>query len=382
LDRVDALVIGAGVVGLAVARALARAGHEVVIAEAGLRIGSGVSSRNSEVVHAGLYYPAGSLKARLCVRGRELLYAWCAERGVDVRRCGKLIVATRAQDHAKLDTIAAHARACGVHDLQRLTRDEARALEPALACSAALLSPSSGIVDSHALMSSLLGDAEQHGAALALASRFAGAERHAGGWRVRIAAGDGTGGAAGEGTFELDARWLVNAAGLDAQAAAHAMHGFPAAAIPRRHIAKGHYFSLAGRAPFSRLIYPTPVDGGLGVHLTLDLGGQAKFGPDVQWLDDERSASTLDYAVDPSRGDAFYAEVRRYWPALPDGALAPAYTGIRPKLGGPGEPAADFVIAGPAAHGVGGVVQLFGIESPGLTASMAIAEEVAAIVQH
>jgi len=385
MDRIDVLVIGAGVVGLAVARALARAGREVVITEAEGRIGSGVSSRNSEVVHAGLYYPAGSLKARLCVRGKGLLYAFCAERGVDVRRCGKLIVATRAQDHAKLDAIVAHAQACGVHDLTRLTREQARELEPALECSAALLSPSSGIVDSHAFMTALLGDAERHGATLALASRFAGAERHAAGWRVRVA--DAAGGPddqadkAGEADgFELDARWLVNAAGLDAQAVAGAMHGFPATAIPRRHVAKGHYFSLAGRAPFSRLIYPTPVDGGLGVHLTLDLGGQAKFGPDVQWLDDDRSAAALDYAVDPARSAGFYAEVRRYWPELPDGALAPAYSGIRPKLSGPGEPAADFVIAGPAAHGVAGVVQLFGIESPGLTASMAIGEEVAAIV--
>lgn len=376
MDQVDVLVVGAGVVGLAVARALALAGRELVVAEAEAHYGSGVSARNSEVVHAGLYYPPGSLKARLCVRGRELLYAYCAARGVAHARCGKLIVATRPEDEAKLVAIHERARACGAdvpEALMPLSAAEARALEPELQCSAALLSPRSGLVDSHGLMTALLGDAEGAGALYARASRIERATRQGSGWRIAGQA---------EGTpFELHARWIVNAAGLDAQAVACAIEGFPAAAIPPRHLAKGHYFALAGRAPFTRLIYPTPVDGGLGVHLTLDLAGQARFGPDVQWLPaSDAAGAALDYAVDPARAEAFYAEVRRYWPRLPDGALQPAYSGIRPKISGPGEPAADFRIDGPATHGVAGVVQLFGIESPGLTASLAIAEQVAALV--
>ena len=374
MDRVDCLVIGAGVVGLACARALAQAGLEVVIAEREGLIGSGVSARNSEVIHAGLYYPAGSLKSTLCVRGARLLYEFCAQRGIAHRRCGKLLVATRAQDGHKLDAILAHALAGGVDDLQPLTRAQALALEPELECEAALWSPSSGIVDSHGLMTALLGDAEAAGAVLALASRFVGATRERDGWRVRAQAG------ADEPEYEMQASWLVNAAGLDAQAVAAAIEAFPSAAIPTRHIARGHYFSLVGRAPFARLIYPTPVDGGLGVHLTLDLGGQAKFGPDVQWLESSAAGRELDYAVDASRAAAFAAEVRRYWPRLPEGAIVPAYSGIRPKLSGQGEPAADFRIDGPAQHGCDGMVQLFGIESPGLTASMAIGEAVAAIV--
>ena len=384
MDRVDVLVIGAGVVGLACARALAQAGHEVVVAEREGGIGSGVSSRNSEVVHAGLYYAPGSLKARLCMRGRELLYTFCRERHVATRRCGKLIVATRPEDESKLEQIHERALASGVHDLERLTRAQALALEPALHCSAALWSPSSGIVDSHGLMSALLGDAENAGALLARASAFERAEPVADGWRVRTrAAGGGGGPDAGGEPFELGARWLVNAAALDAQAVAAAMTGFPSAAIPRRHLAKGHYFSLTahgGRAPFSHLIYPTPVDGGLGVHLTLDLGGLARFGPDVQWIESDVAGAELDYAVEPARADAFYAEIRRYWPGLADGSLMPAYSGIRPKISGPGEPAADFRIDGPGEHGVARVVQLFGIESPGLTAALAIAERVAEIV--
>jgi L-2-hydroxyglutarate oxidase LhgO len=373
MDEVDALVVGAGVVGLACARALALAGLEVVIAEGETLIGSGVSSRNSEVIHAGLYYPPGSWKARLCVRGRALLYDFCAARGVQAQRCGKLVVATRAADEAQLQAIAERAERCGVHDLRWLTRTQAQALEPELECSAALLSPSSGIVASHDFMNALLGDAENAGAVLALGSRFVSAERSGARWQVRTRTRDGE-------AFALATRWIVNAAGLDAQAVARAMQGFAAGAVPVRRIAKGHYFSLSGRAPFSRLIYPTPVDGGLGVHLTIDLGGQARFGPDVQWLESDAGGAGLDYAVDPARSQAFYAEVRRYWPRLADGALVPAYTGIRPKLSGPGEPAADFRIDGPAEHGVPGAVQLFGIESPGLTASMAIGEQVAAIV--
>lgn len=364
MDRVDAVVVGAGVVGLATARALGGAGLEVVILEREALYGSGVSSRNSEVIHAGIYYRAGSLKARLCVRGRELLYAYAAERGLPHRGCGKLIVATSAAELPKLDAIAAAARANGVADLQPLSAAEALAMEPELASAGALLSPSSGIVDSHALMTALLGDAERHGALLALRAPFEAAERMAGGWVVR---------SGGDEAFELQCRWIVNAAGLNAQAVARAMHGFPAAAVPRRHLAKGHYFSLAAKAPFTRLVYPTPVDGGLGVHLTLDLGGQARFGPDVEWIAD---GAAWDHAVDTSRRAAFEADIRRYWPALPEDALQPAYTGVRPKLSGPGQPAADFAIQGPESHGVPGVVQLFGIESPGLTASLAIADEV------
>ncbi len=371
MDEVDVLVIGAGVVGLACARALALQGRSVVIVEAAAQFGSGTSSRNSEVVHAGLYYEPGSLKASLCLRGRELLYAYCAERGVAAQRCGKLLVATREADAPKLDAIRQRAAACGVHDLQPLDGTALRALEPALQAVAGLWSPSSGIVDSHGLMAALLGDAEQAGALFAVASPFASARRDADRWIVQ------TGGAE---PFELAARWLVNSAGLQAQAAAACMQGFPAAAIAHRHLAKGHYFSLSGRAPFRHLIYPMPVDGGLGVHLTLDLGGQARFGPDVQWLPDGIADAALDYAVDPARQAAFEAEIRRYWPGLPAGSLQPAYSGIRPKLSGPGEPAADFRIDGPAQHGTAGVVQLFGIESPGLTASLAIGEQVAGIV--
>lgn len=371
MDKVDAIVVGAGVVGLASARALALAGLEVLILERESAIGTGVSSRNSEVLHAGIYYPRGSLKARLCVRGRELLYAYCAERGVAHRRCGKLVVATTAAELPKLDSILAHAQANGVPDLQRVSAAEALAMEPALACAGALHSPSSGLIDSHGLMTSLLGDAENAGALLALRSPFAGAVRDGDGWVVR------TGGAE---PFELAARWLVNCAGLGAQAVAGAMAGFPTAAVPRQHLAKGHYFSLAGRAPFSRLIYPTPVDGGLGVHLTLDLGGQARFGPDVEWLPGGTVEAGLDYAVDPRRQAGFEADIRRYWPGLPDGALLPAYSGVRPKLSGPGEAAADFSLMGPVDHGCAGVVQLFGIESPGLTSSLSLAERVAACV--
>ncbi|WP_395694162.1 NAD(P)/FAD-dependent oxidoreductase [Piscinibacter sp.] len=368
MDRVDALVIGAGVVGLAVGRALARSGLETIVLERADAIGTGTSSRNSEVIHAGLYYPQGSLKARLCVRGRERLHAYCADRGVGVRGCGKLLVATRDDDVPKLEVIRTRAIACGVHDLQPLTRAQALALEPELQVAAALWSPSSGIVDSHGLMLALQGDMEAAGGALALCSPVLGLR----------CAGDAGGGhvvaVGGDAPMELGARIVVNAAGLWAPALASATQGLAAQHVPQGHHAKGNYFSLAGRAPFSRLIYPVPEQAGLGVHLTLDLAGQARFGPDVEWVD------ALDYTVDPRRADAFYAAVRKYWPQLADGALQPAYSGIRPKLAGPGAPAADFLVQSQATHGVPGLINLFGIESPGLTACMAIADEVLASI--
>ena len=356
-DEVEVAVIGAGVVGLAIARELALRGREVVIIEAADAIGTGISARNSEVIHAGLYYPPGSLKARLCVRGKVLLYAYCEARGIAHRRCGKLVVATRAEDLPRLARLAASGTANGVVDLSLLDEKHTLVLEPALQAAGSLLSPSSGIVDSHGLMTALLADAEAAGATLALASPVHGGARDGPGWRLRVGA-----------DYELAARCVVNAAGLSAARVAGAL----GTQSPRLRFARGHYFSLAARAPFSRLIYPLPVDGGLGVHLTLDLGGQARFGPDVQWLPGT-DAATLDYAVDPALAPAFEAEVRRYWPGLPPGALQPAYSGIRPKLSGPGEPAADFMIDA----SLPGLVQLFGIESPGLTASLALAEEVA-----
>jgi len=364
MDEFDCAVVGAGVVGLAVARALALEGREVIVLEAEGAIGTGTSSRNSEVIHAGIYYPEGSLKARLCVEGKQLLYDYADQRRLPHRRCGKLIVATSPAQVAQLDAIAAKARANGVDDLVLLTRDQARAMEPALECLAALHSPSTGIVDSHALMLSLQGDLENAGGVVALKSAVVRAEC-ANGFIV-LAAEDGT---------ALRCNSVVNAAGLAAPALAQRFEGFPADRVPPAHFAKGNYFTLAGRAPFSRLIYPVPESAGLGVHLTLDLGGQAKFGPDVQWV-----ASPDDLVVDPKRGDGFYAEVRKYWPGLADGALIPGYAGIRPKISGPGEAARDFVIEGPAAHGVPGLVNLFGIESPGLTSSLAIGRHVTALL--
>jgi L-2-hydroxyglutarate oxidase LhgO len=368
MEQVDCVVIGAGVVGLAVARALALQGREVMLLEAANAIGTGTSSRNSEVIHAGIYYPQGSLKARLCVAGKQLLYDYCAERGLAHRRCGKLIVATSEAQAAELPGIMAKAAANGVHDLVLLTREEAQAMEPQLACVAAVYSPSTGIVDSHALMLSLQGDLENEGGIVALNSPLAHAQ--CGETAIVLVAEDGT---------ELQATAVVNAAGLQAPALASRFAGLDAAAVPQIYYAKGNYFTLAGRSPFSRLIYPVPEPAshlaGLGVHLTIDLGGQAKFGPDVQWVE-----SPDDLLVDAARGDAFYAEVRKYWPGLADGALAPGYAGIRPKIQPPGAPASDFVIQGPAVHGVPGLVNLFGIESPGLTSSLAIARHVAGVL--
>lgn len=364
MDRVDCAVAGAGVVGLAVARALALAGHEVLVLEAAEGIGTGTSSRNSEVIHAGIYYPQGSLKAQLCVRGKELLYAYCAQRGVAHRRCGKLIVATNPLQVTQLEGIAAKAAANGVHDLVFLAREEALALEPQLACEAALLSPGTGIVDSHGFMLSLQGDLENAGGMAVFHAAIERVEAGPEGFVLTMA--DGT---------QLGAGLFVNSAGLHAPALASRIEGLAARHVPPAFYAKGNYFTLAGRSPFSRLVYPVPEAAGLGVHLTIDMGGQAKFGPDVQWVD-----SPGDLVVDPRRGDAFYAEVRKYWPALPDGALVPGYAGIRPKIQSPHEAAKDFVIQGPADHGVAGLVNLFGIESPGLTSSLAIGEVVAALL--
>ncbi|WP_213953949.1 NAD(P)/FAD-dependent oxidoreductase [Variovorax sp. dw_954] len=361
MDEFDCAVIGAGVVGLAVARELALAGREVIVLEGEGAIGTGTSSRNSEVIHAGIYYPKGSLKARLCVEGKWLLYDYLGTRGLPFRRCGKLIVATSPAQVGELEAIRAKAAANGVDDLVWLDPDAVLAMEPKLHCMAALHSPSTGIVDSHALMLSLQGELENAGGVVALKSPVAGADCRDG--AIVLKAADGT---------LLRCRSVINAAGLVAPALARRFDGLDPALVPTPYFAKGNYFTLAGRAPFSRLIYPVPEAAGLGVHLTLDLGGQAKFGPDVQWVD-----SPDDLVVDPARGDAFYAEVRRYWPELPDGALLPGYAGMRPKISGPGQPAADFMIQGPAEHGVAGLVNLFGIESPGLTSSLAIARHVA-----
>lgn len=366
MDRVGAVVVGAGVIGLAVGRALALRGLETVVLEAESAIGTVTSARNSEVLHAGLYYPTGSLKARLCVAGRRELVAYCAARHVAHRLCGKLIVATDAAQHAALDALARQARANGVDDLVPLSAAEARAREPALACTAALWSPSTGIVDSHGLMLALQADLEAAGGVVALASR---ATRIEAGPPHRVHAAG----------MVLAADIVVNAAGLWAPALARRTDGLGEAARPEPRFAKGSYFALPGRAPFGCLVYPMPEAAGLGVHLTLDLGGQARFGPDVEWLapppSEADAAPALDYRVDPARADGFYAAIRRYWPALPDGALQPAYSGVRPKLAGPGAPAADFRLDGPAEHGVAGLVNLFGIESPGLTASLALADE-------
>lgn len=366
MDSIDTLVIGAGVVGLAAARALALAGREVVVLEAENAFGTVTSARNSEVIHAGLYYPTGSRRARLCVRGKAMLYEFCASRQVAHRRCGKLIVATAPEDLPALQALQRQARANGVHDLQWLAAADAQALEPALRCEAALLSPSTGIVDSHGLMLALLGEAEAHGAMLALRSPVRRGEVTAQGLVLEVG---------GDAPTTLRARRVVNSAGLGAPALARSIAGLDARHVPTAHLAKGCYFTLAGRAPFSHLVYPAPGQAGhLGVHLTLDLGGQARFGPSFRWVDG------VDYHVDPAEADGFYAEVRRYWPGLPDGALQPGYAGLRPKISGPGEPAADFRIDGPAQHGVPGLVNLFGIESPGLTSALAIAEEVAALL--
>jgi L-2-hydroxyglutarate oxidase LhgO len=362
MESVECLVVGAGVIGLAVARALARAGREVIVLEGESGIGSGVSSRNSEVIHAGIYYPPGLVKTRLCVDGKAMLYAFCQEFGVPHKRCGKLLVAVNAGEIDKLAALRAQAEANGVADLMWLSGEEARALEPALVAHRALLSPSTGIVDSHAFMLALRGDAEAHGAMIAFETPVLAGQAGEQGLVIE------TGGPA---PMRIAADMVVNAAGLGAQALARSITSVPAETIPPLHLAKGNYFSLSGRSPFSRLIYPMPTPGGLGVHLTLDLAGQAKFGPDVEWID------AINYDVDPERARSFYAAIRTYWPDLPDGALQPAYAGVRPKIARPGGSTTDFLLQTEKDHGVKGLINLFGIESPGLTASLAIADWVA-----
>ena len=364
MDKVDGVVIGAGVVGLAVARALVTSSpfgaREWMVLEATDAIGTGTSSRNSEVIHAGIYYPQGSLKAKLCVQGRHQLYDYLQQNGIAHQRCGKLIVATQESQVATLEAIQAKAHANGVTDLVRIDAKTAQSMEPALACLAALHSPSTGIIDSHAYMLSLQGDFENAGGLVAFHASVDSAECTPEGIILRMA--DGT---------ELMTQTLVNAAGLTAPWLAAKFKGLAAQYVPNAYFAKGNYFTLSGKSPFSRLIYPVPEAAGLGVHLTLDLGGQAKFGPDVQWVD-----SPDDLAVSLENEQAFYQEVRKYWPTLPDHSLLPGYAGMRPKISAPHEVSADFCIQGPTQHGVKGLVNLFGIESPGLTSSLAIGEAV------
>jgi L-2-hydroxyglutarate oxidase LhgO len=355
----DVAVIGAGVIGLAVARALSLAGREVFVLESERFVGFHTSSRNSEVIHAGIYYPRGSLKARLCVEGRDALYAYCARRGIAHLRTGKIIVATRDEEVPGLETLRAAAEANGVHDLAWLTAGEVHALEPEVSCVRALHSPSTGIVDSHGLMTALREDAERAGAQVVLRTPVLSGRIGDGG--IELALG-------GDEPAKVRFRLVVNSAGPWAPEVARRIEGLPPQSIPPQHFAKAHYFVLSGPSPFRRLVYPVPVPGGLGTHVTLDLAGQARFGPDVQWV------SGVDYAFDESRADSFYRSIRRYYPGLADGMLEPGYTGIRPKISAQGEPAADFLVQGPAEHGVPGLVNLYGIESPGLTAALPLAD--------
>jgi len=365
--ELDCVVVGGGVVGLAVARELAIAGREVVLLEAEPMTGSITSSRNSEVIHAGLYYPTGSLKAELCVAGRHRLYDYCDERHIPHRRCGKLVVASNEAEVAYLEKLLKQAKANGVDDCRLIDGVELARLEPRIRGFAALVSPSTGIIDSHRLMEAYIADIEAHGGAIVLNSPVLGGELLPDAIRLSVGGRD---------PVEIEARLVVNAAGLGAWAISGSLSGLDRKAMPERHYAKGCYFSLSGRAPAGRLIYPVPEPGGLGVHLTLDLAGQARFGPDVEWVE------TIDYDVDPRRADKFYAAIRRYWPDLADGALQPAYSGMRPKVVGPeGGGGGDFVIQGPEATGHPAYAALYGIESPGLTASMAIAERVGRFVR-
>ena len=359
----DAVVVGAGVVGLACGYALARRGLAVAVLEQEAHIGQGISSRNSEVIHGGLYYETGSLKARLCVTGRRALYAFLDKHHVTYDRCGKLVVATTVDEVGRLDAILEQARTNDVEGIAQLSKAQALELEPELKCEGALISPQSGVFDSHAYMLAMQGEIEAAGGAVVISTPFEGASPlEGGGFTVRAGGADAT---------SLTCRYLITAPGLDAQAVAATIEGFPTETIPKGYYGKGVYFRLMGKAPFSRLIYPPPIHGALGTHYRRDLGGQAVFGPDLNFVD------TLDYSVDPAMADAFAAYIRRFWPGLPDGALSPDYAGIRPKLHGPGQPQPDFRIDGPEAHRLDGLVTLFGIESPGVTSSLAIGEEAA-----
>jgi L-2-hydroxyglutarate oxidase LhgO len=360
-ERVECAVIGAGVVGLAIARALALAGREVIVLEAAEGIGTHTSSRNSEVIHAGLYYNQGSLKARLCVAGKHMLYEYCEQHGVPHQRIGKIVVATDGAEVDALKSYVSRAEANAVHDLRWLSRDELHQLEPEVRCVAGFASPSTGIIDSHALMLALQGEAEDHGASVALLSPVLSGEVRAGEIWLRVGGAE---------PMMLACDTVVNSAGLFAQNVAHSIAGLPSASVPTQYFAKAHYYGLSGKSPFHRLVYPVATSAFLGVHVTLDLAGQARFGPDVSWVDG------VDYAFDHSREPLFYAAIRRYYPGLKDGQLTPGYTGVRPKISGPGDAAADFVVQGPKDHGVAGLVNLYGIESPGLTASLAIGEYV------
>ena len=366
MESAECVVIGAGVVGLAAARAAALAGLEVILLESENDIGTGTSSRNSEVIHAGIYYRTNSLKAKLCVSGKYALYRYCAEHGVEHSRLGKIIVAADQADIVKLDAIAKQAAANGVDDLEPLSQADVAALEPAVQGIAGLLSPSTGIIDSHGLMLAYQGEAEDKGAAIAFQSPLLSAKSVERGFVLEV------GGAT---PMELGCRYLINSAGLGAQSVAGAIAGLDPKHVPKRYLLKGNYFAMTGKNPFSRLVYPIPPDASLGIHLSLDLAGQVKFGPDQEWIDE------IDYVVDPGRAQSFYDAVRLYYPGLADGALTPAYAGIRPKIQAPGQPVADFVIDGPRSHGVPGLVNLFGLESPGLTSSLSIADHVIALLE-
>lgn len=365
MEEIDCVVVGAGVVGLAIARALAIAGREVIVLEAADQIGTETSSRNSEVIHAGIYYPKNALKAQLCVQGKKALYAYCDRKHIAYRRCGKLIVATHPAQVDTLVEIQATAAANGVGDLRLLTRGQVRALEPAVECVGALMSPSTGIIDSHAFMLALQADAEHAGALFVFSSPVLGGAIAARGIHLELGGTD---------PAHFCARTVINCAGLHAQGFATGIRGVPRSHIPPLFLAKGSYFSLATAERFEHLVYPVPEQAGLGIHLTIDLGGQVRFGPDVEWVTER------DYRVDLQRVESFYPAIRKYWPGLRDEALHPAYSGIRPKISGPNAPASDFRIDGPHVHGVPGLVNLFGIESPGLTASLAIADRVAALL--
>ncbi len=358
------VIAGAGVVGLAVARAMAQAGRDVLVLESADGFGQGISSRSSEVLHAGIYYAPGSLRARFCAPGRRALTAYAEAHGVPWRRCGKLLVATEAAELPKLEFFASRAEENSVEDIWPIDAAQARALEPALACVGALHSRATGIIDSHALMLSLLGEAQDAGASFVPSSPMLRAEVNAGGFCVHVG---------GREPARVQCRVLINAAGLDACALAARIDGLGAGHIPTPYLAKGSYFALRGKNPFARLIYPVPIAGGAGIHLTLDMAGAARFGPDVE------AVTERDMRVDPARADVFYAAIRRYWPALPDESLMPAYAGLRPKIV-PATEAQDFLIQGEAVHGVPGLVNLFGIESPGLTSCLAIAEHVAGVL--